>query len=226
MAVKLRLTRKGKTKQPFYRIVATESSVARDGKYIEKIGHYNPVKNPPEILLDEEKALKWLSHGATPSETVKSIFRKKGLMLKWHLQKSGMPQDKIDEEFKRWELLQIEKTRKEEALRAQQEREDQEKKKKEKEKEKTEAAEKSDVAADAVETAPVEEQPEADAQPEAEATAEEKTADASAAAEETPDEALKEESAPEKAEDQPETPEAADEAKPAQAEAEEKKEKE
>ena len=224
MAVKLRLTRKGKTKQPFYRIVATESSVARDGKYIEKIGHYNPVKNPPEILLDEEKALKWLSHGATPSETVKSIFRKKGLMLKWHLQKSGMPQDKIDEEFKRWELLQIEKTRKEEALRAQQEREDQEKKKKEKEK--TEAAEKSDVAADAVETAPVEEQPEADTQPEAEATAEEKTADASAAAEETPDEALKEESAPEKAEDQPETPEAADEAKPAQAEAEEKKEKE
>jgi len=224
LAVKLRLTRKGKTKQPFYRIVATESSVARDGKYIEKIGHYNPVKNPPEILLDEEKALKWLSHGATPSETVKSIFRKKGLMLKWHLQKSGMPQDKIDEEFKRWELLQIEKTRKEEALRAQQEREDQEKKKKEKEK--TEAAEKSDVAADAVETAPVEEQPEADAQPEAEATAEEKTADASAAAEETPDEALKEESAPEKAEDQPETPEAADEAKPAQAEAEEKKEKE
>ena len=83
MAVKLRLTRMGKTKQPMYRVVATDSHTKRDGEYIELIGTYNPLTNPATINLDEEVALKWLNNGAIPSDTVKNILRDAGIMKKY-----------------------------------------------------------------------------------------------------------------------------------------------
>lgn len=84
MAVKLRLLRMGAKRKPFYRIVATDSRVKRDGKYIELVGTYNPVANPAEININEEVALKWLKDGAIPTDTVKSLFNKKGINKKFH----------------------------------------------------------------------------------------------------------------------------------------------
>ena len=75
MAVKLRLTRMGKTKQPTYRVVAIDSRTKRDGEYIELIGTYNPLTKPATVKLDESVALKWLGNGAIPSDTVKNLFR-------------------------------------------------------------------------------------------------------------------------------------------------------
>ena len=123
LAVKLRLTRMGKKKQPFYRIVATDSRTRRDGKYIEKIGYYNPITEPSEVVIDEEKAFYWLKNGAIPSNTVKDLFSKKGIMLKWHLMSLGLDEPKIEEEFKKWEVLQLEKQKRKEALEAQAKRE-------------------------------------------------------------------------------------------------------
>lgn len=84
MAVKLRLLRMGAKRKPFYRIVAADSRVKRDGKYIELVGTYNPVSEPAEINIKEEVALKWLSEGAIPTDTVKSLFNKKGINKKFH----------------------------------------------------------------------------------------------------------------------------------------------
>lgn len=82
MAVKLRLKRMGSKKQPFYRIVAADSRKPRDGRFIEIIGNYNPLTSPAEVNIDEEKALKWLSNGAQPSDTVRSLLSKQGIMKK------------------------------------------------------------------------------------------------------------------------------------------------
>ena len=78
--VKLRLKRMGKKGQPFYRIVAADSRAPRDGRFIEEIGIYNPVPEVTEVTVDKEKALKWLNNGAQPTETVRSILRKQGIM--------------------------------------------------------------------------------------------------------------------------------------------------
>ena len=83
MAVKLRLTRMGKTKQPTYRVVATDSHTKRDGEYIELIGTYNPLTNPATVNIDEEVALKWLNNGAIPSDTVKNLLSNAGIMKKF-----------------------------------------------------------------------------------------------------------------------------------------------
>lgn len=82
MAVKLRLTRMGAKKAPFYRIVATDSRKARDGQYIEQIGYYNPVAEPAEIKIDAEIAKKWLACGAQPTETVRDLFVNQGIIEK------------------------------------------------------------------------------------------------------------------------------------------------
>lgn len=82
MAVKMRLTRMGDKKSPFYRIVVVDSRVARDGKYIDKIGHYNPVSNPVEVVIDEAKAKDWLAKGVQPTETVRSLLLNKGIIEK------------------------------------------------------------------------------------------------------------------------------------------------
>lgn len=82
MAVKMRLTRMGDKKSPFYRIVITDSRNARDGAYIDKVGHYNPTTNPAEIVIDEAKAKDWLSKGVQPTETVKNLLVNKGIIEK------------------------------------------------------------------------------------------------------------------------------------------------
>ncbi len=89
MAVKLRLLRMGAKRKPFYRIVAADSRVKRDGKYIELVGTYNPVTDPAEINIKEEVALKWLNNGAIPTDTVKSLFSKKGINKKFHESKQN-----------------------------------------------------------------------------------------------------------------------------------------
>jgi len=109
----------GKRKQPFYRIVAADSRTRRDGKYIEKIGHYNPLTNPAEIIIDEEKAFFWLKNGAIPTDTVKNLFSQKGIMLKWHYIRDSHDATKVNEEYQKWELLQLERRKREEALAAQ-----------------------------------------------------------------------------------------------------------
>ena len=83
MAVKLRLKRMGGKQKPFYRIVAADSRSPRDGKFIELIGTYNPLKGQEVVTVDEEKALKWLSNGAEPTETVRNILSKQGVMKKY-----------------------------------------------------------------------------------------------------------------------------------------------
>ena len=82
--VKLRLKRMGAKKVPFYRIVAADSRAPRDGRDIETIGTYDPTKNPAIINVDEEKALNWLNKGAVPSDTVRSILAKNGIMKKFN----------------------------------------------------------------------------------------------------------------------------------------------
>ena len=78
MAVKIRLKRIGAKKTPFYRVVVADSRYPRNGRFIEEIGYYDPMKTPAEIKLDEEKVQKWLKNGAQPTETVKSLIVKNG----------------------------------------------------------------------------------------------------------------------------------------------------
>lgn len=82
MAVKMRLTRLGDKKSPFYRIVIADSRTARDGGYIDKVGHYNPIANPAEIVIDKEKATEWLKKGVQPTDTVKNILVNEGVLPK------------------------------------------------------------------------------------------------------------------------------------------------
>ncbi|MBQ7891370.1 MAG: 30S ribosomal protein S16 [Erysipelotrichaceae bacterium] len=84
MAVKLRLTRMGAKKAPVYRVVAADSRAPRDGRFIEVVGLYNPTANPAIVDINEELALKWLNNGAQPSDTVRNLFSKQGIMKKFH----------------------------------------------------------------------------------------------------------------------------------------------
>lgn len=87
--VKMRLKRMGAKKAPFYRVVVADSRSPRDGAFIELIGTYNPLTNPAEIKIDTEKAIKWLNNGAIPTDTVRSLLSKAGIMKKYHEQKQG-----------------------------------------------------------------------------------------------------------------------------------------
>ncbi len=80
MAVKIRLKRMGAHKKPFYRIVVADARSPRDGRFIEEIGYYNPVSEPKEIKINNEKAEKWLKNGAQPTDTVKDLFKKNGII--------------------------------------------------------------------------------------------------------------------------------------------------
>ena len=83
MAVKIRLTRMGAKKNPFYRIVVADSRSPRDGRFIEILGNYDSTKEPAVINVDEDKAIDWMSKGAQPTDTVRSLFSKKGIMAKY-----------------------------------------------------------------------------------------------------------------------------------------------
>ena len=80
MAVKIRLRRMGAKKAPFYRIVVADSRYPRDGRFIEEIGTYNPVANPTEVKVDTEKAKQWIANGAQPTDTVKALLKKEGVL--------------------------------------------------------------------------------------------------------------------------------------------------
>ena len=83
MAVKIRLNRMGAKKNPFYRVVVADSRAPRDGRFIEILGNYDPSKQPAVVNLDEEKVLDWMNKGAQPTDTVKNLFSKQGIMSKF-----------------------------------------------------------------------------------------------------------------------------------------------
>ena len=87
MAVKLRLKRMGAKQKPFYRIVAADSRSPRDGRFIETVGTYNPIANPAEVKIDKELALKWLGNGAEPTDTVKKLLKKEGIIEEFNASK-------------------------------------------------------------------------------------------------------------------------------------------
>lgn len=91
VAVRIRLARAGRKKDPSYRVVVADSRKARDGRFIEIIGHYQPVQAEAGIDVDGDKALKWLMNGAIPSETVRSIFRKAGILKRFHEARKPAP---------------------------------------------------------------------------------------------------------------------------------------
>ena len=106
MSVKIRLQRHGKKGKPFYWIVAADARAKRDGKYLEKIGTYNPNNNPAIIDLDVDLAVTWLQNGAQPTETAKRILSYKGAMLKNHLaggvRKGALTEEQAEEKFNAW----------------------------------------------------------------------------------------------------------------------------
>ncbi len=153
MSVKLRLTRMGRKKRPFYRIVAADSRARRDGKYLEKIGTYNPLTDPAEVEIDKELALKWLERGAELSPTVRNFMRKKGILFEYDLRKRGLTEEQIALEYKKWEVIQIERMKKEEAIAAMKKRDEEKEAEKEaKAKAKEAARAEKEAATEAEET--------------------------------------------------------------------------
>ncbi len=102
MSVRLRLTRMGRKKRPYYRIVAVDSRRKRDGAFIENLGHYHPLEDPPTVKVDADKALKWLRVGAQPSDTVRSLLRREGIWLRFRLEKRGLPESQIEGMMTEW----------------------------------------------------------------------------------------------------------------------------
>ena len=123
MPAKIRLQRHGKKGQPFYHIVIADGRSPRDGRFIEKIGTYNPVADPAQINLKFDRALYWYSVGAVPTDTVRSLLSKKGVMLKYHLlqgvKKGAMTEEQAEVKFQNWmkekeaKMEQVAKTKEE-----------------------------------------------------------------------------------------------------------------
>lgn len=105
MAVKLRLKRMGKKKQPVYKVVAADARSPRDGKFIEAIGLYNPKTEPATVEIKEDRALYWLNVGAQPTETVRSLLSQKGILLKRDLMKRGFSEEQIAARMEEWNKL-------------------------------------------------------------------------------------------------------------------------
>jgi small subunit ribosomal protein S16 len=106
MAVKIRLARRGRKKKAIYDIVVADARAPRDGRFIEKLGSYNPGSNPAFVVLEADKAVDWLLKGAQPTDTARSILQHEGVMLKKHLQigviKGAITQDVADARFEEW----------------------------------------------------------------------------------------------------------------------------
>ncbi|MCG2460615.1 30S ribosomal protein S16 [Flavobacteriaceae bacterium F89] len=106
MPVRIRLQRHGKKGKPFYWVVAADSRAKRDGKYLEKLGIYNPNTNPATIEINVEHSVRWLQNGAQPSETAKRILSYKGVLLKHHLlagvRKGALTEEQVEEKFNAW----------------------------------------------------------------------------------------------------------------------------
>ncbi len=102
MAVKLRLRRMGKKRQPVYKVVAADARSPRDGKFIEAIGLYNPKTEPATVEIKEDRALYWLGVGAQPTDTVKNLLSSKGILLRRELTKRGLSEEQIETEIAEW----------------------------------------------------------------------------------------------------------------------------
>lgn len=106
MAVKIRLSRRGRKKLAIYDVVVADVRSPRDGRFIEKIGRYNPNTNPATVDLNEEKAFQWVMNGAQPTDTVKAMLSYRGILLKKHLQigvnKGALTQEEADKKFEEW----------------------------------------------------------------------------------------------------------------------------
>ncbi len=98
MAVRIRLQRLGRKKRPFFRLVAADARAQRDGVFLERLGHYNPITEPADVVIDEEKALKWLRRGAQPSDTAKRLLSQQGIWKKFTFEKLGkpLPEDEVE----------------------------------------------------------------------------------------------------------------------------------
>ena len=118
MAVRLRLRRIGKKKMPMYQIVAADSRAARNGKFLEVIGRYEPRQDPMIIATNETRVFHWLKNGALPTDTVRSLFQRNGLWVKWTLTKQGADPAKIASELEKFQAAQAEKRRHDEERRA------------------------------------------------------------------------------------------------------------
>ena len=106
MSVKIRLQRKGRRKRPFYHIVVADARSPRDGKFIERLGSYNPMTKPATIEVDRDKAYQWLMNGAQPTDTVRAILSFKGVYYKKHLmrgvQKGAMTPEDAEQKYEQW----------------------------------------------------------------------------------------------------------------------------
>ncbi len=122
MAVRIRLQRKGAKHRAFYRIVVADSRAPRDGRFIEQLGYYDPLKDPADIKVETEKVLDWFSKGAKPTETVKSLFSRVGIMETWHHVRQGKPYGELlhieDEARKRTEAVAAMQKRNKENVKA------------------------------------------------------------------------------------------------------------
>ena len=105
MAVKLRLRRMGKKKQPVYKVVAADSRSPRDGKFIEAIGLYNPKTDPATVEIKESRALYWLGVGAQPTDTVKNLLTHQGIILKRELMKKGLSEEQVNIKLDEWKKI-------------------------------------------------------------------------------------------------------------------------
>ena len=112
MAVHIRLKRQGRRKRPFYRVIAIDSRSHREGREIERLGWYDPVKEGLSVEFKEDRIFHWLGQGAIPTDTVNSLMRQKGLAHKWHLMKTGVAEDHIATEMEAWAARQLEKVEK------------------------------------------------------------------------------------------------------------------
>jgi len=216
MPTKIRLQRKGKKGQPFYHLVVADGRAPRDGKFIERIGSYNPMTHPATIVIDFDRALHWVQVGAQPTDTARSILSVKGVMLKHHLlkgvTKGALTEEQAEEKFQAWVK---EKEEKREQIRKETELTKKEKAKKRKDEEKKISDERAEELAKklAKENLKAEEATK-------EEGAEEAAADETAEAEETKAEA------PEKAEEAPEKKETESKEEKEAPRAEEKKDDE
>jgi len=118
VAVRLRLRRVGKKKVPMFQIVAADSRVARNGKFLEIIGRYEPVQHPMVITTKDDRVFHWLKNGALPTDTVRSLLQRTGLWFKWSMMKRGMDQTAIATEMEKWQMAQAGKRQVEEARKA------------------------------------------------------------------------------------------------------------
>jgi small subunit ribosomal protein S16 len=118
LAVRLRLRRIGKKKMPIYQIVAADSRSARTGKILDVVGRYEPLKDPLLVSAKEDRVMLWLKNGALPTDTVRSLFRRSGLWLKWNLTRKGLGEAAIATEMEKWQMMQVEKRQREQARKA------------------------------------------------------------------------------------------------------------